>query len=106
MESSWDNERVTLGRSFLRDMESLWADILKLAAVVEGDLNQSIHAFCNGRAELAEELQHQKRAMDRWEVQIERECVRVLAFISQLLLIFDVSQQYSRLTATSNGFAT
>jgi phosphate transport system protein len=77
--SGWDNERVTLGRSFLRDMEGLWADVLKLAAVVEDALNRSIHAICDGRVELAEELKHQKRAMDRWEVQIERECVRVLA---------------------------
>ena len=79
VDSSWDNERVTLGRSFLRDMESLWAEVLKLAAVVEDALNQSIHALCDGRVELAEELKHRKRAMDRWEIQIERECVRVLA---------------------------
>ena len=79
VDSSWDNERVTLGRSFLRDMESLWAEVLKLAAVVEDALNQSIHALCDGRVELAEELKHRKRAIDRWEVQIERECVRVLA---------------------------
>ena len=79
VDSNWDNERVTLGRSFLRDMEGLWAEVLKLAAVVEDALNQSIHAICDGRVELAEELKHQKHAMDRWEVQIERECVRVLA---------------------------
>jgi phosphate transport system protein len=77
--SNWDIERVTLGRSFLRDMEGLWAEVLKLAAVVEDTLNRSIHAICDGRVELAEELKHKKRAMDRWEVQIERECVRVLA---------------------------
>ena len=62
--SSWDNDRVTLGRSFLRDMESLWSEVLKLAAVVEDVLNQSIHALCEGRGELAEELKHQKRTMD------------------------------------------
>ncbi len=79
VDSSWDNDRVTLGRSFLRDMEGLWAEVLKLAAVVEEALKQSIHALCDGRVELAEELKHRKRAMDRWEIQIERECVRVLA---------------------------
>ena len=79
MDSSWENERVTLSRSFLRDTEGLWAEVLKLAAVVEDALNQSIHALCNGRVEFAEEFKHQKRVMDRWEVQIERECVRVLA---------------------------
>jgi phosphate transport system protein len=76
---SWDNDRVTLSRSFLRDLEGLWAEVLKLAAVTEDALNQSIHALCNGQGELAEEFQHHKRVMDGWEVQIEHECVRVLA---------------------------
>ena len=79
VDSDWDNERVTVGRSFLRDMEGLWSEVLKLAAVVEDALNQSIHALCDGRVELAAELKDRKRAVDHWEVQIERECVRVLA---------------------------
>jgi phosphate transport system protein len=77
--SSWNNERVTLSRSFLRDLEGLWAEVLRLAAVAEDVLNQSIHALCNGRSELAEQLKHRRRAMNRWEVQIEHECLRVLA---------------------------
>jgi phosphate transport system protein len=60
-------------------MEGLWSEVLKLAAVVEDVLNQTIHALCDGRVELAAELKHQKRMMDRWGIQIERECVRVLA---------------------------
>ena len=79
IDCSWDNERTSLSRSFIRDMEGLWAEVLKLAAVVEDALNRSIHAIRDGRVELAKELKHQKLAMDRWEVQIERECVRVLA---------------------------
>jgi phosphate transport system protein len=79
LDSDWDNERVTVGRSFLRDMEGLWSEVLKLAAVVEDALNQSIHALCDGRVEPADELKRRKRAVDRWEVEIERECVRVLA---------------------------
>jgi phosphate transport system protein len=75
----WGDDRVTIGRNFLRDMEGLWSEVLKLAAVVEDALNQSIHGLCDGRAELARELKHQKKAVDVWEVQIERECVRVLA---------------------------
>jgi phosphate transport system protein len=79
VDSDWDNERVTVGRSFLRDMEGLWSKVLKLAAVVEDTLNQSIHALCDGRVELANQLKRRNRAVDDWEVQIERECVRVLA---------------------------
>jgi phosphate transport system protein len=79
VDSDWENERVTVGRSFLRDMEGLWSEVLKLAAVVEDALNQSIHALCDGRPEMAAVLKDRKQAVDHWEVQIERECVRVLA---------------------------
>ncbi len=75
----WGQQRVTVGRHFVRDMEGLWSEVLKLAAVVEDALNQSIHALRDGRVELADQIKHQKPAVDRWEVQIERECVRVLA---------------------------
>jgi phosphate transport system protein len=75
----WDVERVTVGRNFVRDMERLWSQILRLAAVVEEALDQSVHAFRDGQVELAEKLRGQKRAVDGWEVQIERECVRILA---------------------------
>jgi phosphate transport system protein len=75
----WGKQRLTIGRHFIRDMEGLWSGVLKLAAVVEDSLNQSIHALCDCRPELVDEICLQKPAVDRWEVQIERECVRVLA---------------------------
>ncbi len=75
----WGQQRLTVGRHFIRDMEGLWSDVLKLAAVVEDSLDRSIHALCDGRPDLAEEIRLQKPSFDRWEVQIERECVRVLA---------------------------
>lgn len=75
----WDGERVTLGRHFLRDLEGLWAGVLKLAAVVEDALNRSVCALCDGRADLADLVRGEERAVDRWEVQIERECLKVLA---------------------------
>ena len=78
-DSDWDNGRVSVGRSFLRDLEGLWAEVLKFAAVVEDTLDRSVHALCDGRVEQADEVKRQKRLVDRWEVQIERECVRVLA---------------------------
>ncbi len=75
----WQAERVTLGRHFLRDMEGLWRQILKLAAVVETTLNTSVRALCDGRADLAAEVKFEEESIDRWEVQIERDCLKVLA---------------------------
>jgi phosphate transport system protein len=77
--SDWDEDRVTLGRHFLRDMEGLWAELLRLAAVVETALSTSVKALCDGRADLAAEVRGEERTVDRWEVQIERECLKVLA---------------------------
>ena len=105
MDSSWENERVTLSRSFLRDTEGLWAEVLKLAAVVEDALNQSIHALCNGRVEFAEEFKHQKRAMDRWEVQIEASAFGSWHYTSQLLRTFAESPRYLRSMVILNGCA-
>ena len=75
----WDVERVTIGRHFLRDLEGLWGGVLKLAAVVEDALNRSVHALCDGRADLADGVCDDERAVDVWEVRIERECMKMLA---------------------------
>lgn len=77
--SEWDAERVTLGRHFLRDMEGLWAQVLRLAAVVEEALVTSVRALCDGRADLADGVEVGESAIDRYEVLLERECLRVLA---------------------------
>ncbi len=77
--SDWEAERVTLGRHFLRDMESLWENILKLAAVVETALRTSVDALCDGRADLADEVKGGEDAINDWEVRIERDCLRILA---------------------------
>lgn len=78
-DSDWEDGRGSVGRSFLRDLEGLWADVLKFAAIVEDTLDRSVHALCDGRVDQADEVKRLKRTVDRWEVQIERECVRVLA---------------------------
>lgn len=79
MRSGWNSERTTMGRHFVRDMERLWAEILKLAGVVESALTNSVRALCDARADLAAEVRGGETAIDRWEVQIEQECLRVLA---------------------------
>ena len=77
--AGWQAERVTLGRHFLRDMEGLWGQVLKLAAVVETTLNTSVRALCDGRADLAAEVKFEEASIDRWEVEIERDCLKILA---------------------------
>lgn len=78
-DSAWDAERVALGRHFLRDMEALWKQILKLAAVVEAALTASVQALCDGRVDLVAEVKGGEREIDHREVQIELDCLKILA---------------------------
>ncbi len=77
--TEWDAGRVTLGRHFLRDMEALWENVLKLAAVVETALNTSVQALCDARLDLAAEVKGGENAINDWEVRIERDCLKILA---------------------------
>ena len=75
----WDAERVTLGRHFLRDLEGLWTGVLKLAAIVEVALDHSVHALCERRPDLADEVRDEDLRVDQWEVRLARDCLKVLA---------------------------
>jgi phosphate transport system protein len=77
--ADWDQERVTLGRHFMRDMEGLWGEVLKMAGVVETALSTSVRALCERRADLAAEVRVGETAINSWEVQIEQLCLRILA---------------------------
>ena len=66
-------------RPILRIQEDLWAEALGLAGVVESALVQSVTALCQHRPELAAGVKAIEREIDRREVAIERECLRVLA---------------------------
>jgi phosphate transport system protein len=79
VEAGWNADRATTGRHFLRDMEHLWEQILKLSAVVEAALTHAIQVLCDGRQELVAEVRGEEREIDQWEVQIELECLKVLA---------------------------
>jgi phosphate transport system protein len=76
----WDaSERLALGRHFVRDMEHLWEQILKLSAVVETSLTNAIRALVDVEPELAAEVRHEESDINNWEVQIELDCLKVLA---------------------------
>jgi phosphate transport system protein len=77
--ADWDQERVTLGRHFLRDMEGLWAEVLKMAGVVETALNTAVRALCDNRADLASEVRTGETTINSWEVRIEQLCLKILA---------------------------
>ena len=70
---------VNLDRHVLKVQDNLWAEALGLAAVVESALSLSVTALCHHRPDLAAEVKRIEREIDRREVAIESECMRVLA---------------------------
>jgi phosphate transport system protein len=66
-------------RHILRVQEDLWAESLRMASIVEVAFALSIRALCDGHPELAAEVKEHEKDIDRREVAIERECLRVLA---------------------------
>ena len=66
-------------RHTLRVQEDLWADSLQMAAIVEAAFALSVRALCDGRPELAAEVKEHEKDIDRREMAIENECLRVLA---------------------------
>lgn len=74
-----DPVRVPAGRHFQRDMEALWDDVLKQAALVEAALQNSIQALGHGRADLAAAVRDGEPRINANQVRIERECLKMLA---------------------------
>jgi phosphate transport system protein len=77
--AGWDAERVSISRHFVRDMEQLWNEILRMVAVVESTLNLTVQALCDGRADLAAEIRSSEYEVDRLDIDIERDCLKILA---------------------------
>jgi phosphate transport system protein len=70
---------ANLDRHVLKVQDNLWAEALRLAAVVESAFSLSVTALCHHRPDLAAEVKSIEREIDHREVAIERECLRVLA---------------------------
>ncbi|MCA1685173.1 MAG: phosphate signaling complex protein PhoU [Planctomycetia bacterium] len=62
-----------------RQQEVLWGEVLSLAAYVEAALKTAVQALCRGRFDLIAQVRAEEKEIDRWEVRIETECLRVLA---------------------------
>ncbi|MFM7129124.1 MAG: phosphate signaling complex PhoU family protein [bacterium] len=71
--------RSTVNQPFFRDMEKLWTDLLRVAAIVEDSLNQSIDVLVRNKSDLANDIINNEKMIDRWEISIEEKCLTILA---------------------------
>jgi len=66
-------------RHSLRDQDTLWSGFLGLASAVVDSLEKSVQAVCEGRFDLIADVENEEVDSDRREVEIEQECLRILA---------------------------
>ncbi|HQX49885.1 MAG TPA: phosphate signaling complex protein PhoU [Planctomycetaceae bacterium] len=64
---------------FVHEMERLHRDILSMCSTVEELINDAVDGLKDGRSELAEELSARDHEVDRWDIRIEEECLKILA---------------------------
>jgi phosphate transport system protein len=62
-----------------RDLEKLKREILTIGSMVEEALEKATRAFLDRRGDLAEEVIRGDRAIDEREIEIEEECLKILA---------------------------
>ena len=77
--SSAGTDSTMTGRHALREQDALWARFLALAALVVDSLENSVRATCNGELDLIAQVKAEERDSDRREVEIEYDCLRILA---------------------------
>lgn len=78
-ETSPRPDAAKLERHVEKVQDNLWANALGTAALVESALCLAVQALCHHRPELAADVKAIEREIDRQEVAIESECLRVLA---------------------------
>jgi phosphate transport system protein len=69
----------TTSRHSLRDQDVLWSEFLSFASSVVDSLEKSVQALCEERFDLVADVEHEEEDSDRREVQIEQDCLRILA---------------------------
>lgn len=68
-----------MARYFDREIDQLKNDLINLTAEVEKSVNQSVRAVLDNDAKLAKKVIARDREIDKKEVEIEEECLKILA---------------------------
>jgi phosphate transport system protein len=68
-----------MSKHFQRDMDHLHREILSMSAIVEEMIDKAMQALSGERGDLATEVAEADKIVDRREVRIEEECLKMLA---------------------------
>ena len=88
---------------FLRDLEDLQRDILKMCAMVAALLHDAVAAIKHPNLETARKIFDSDNAIDEFDVRIEESCLKILALhqpvardLRQVATVFKISHQLER----------
>jgi phosphate transport system protein len=68
-----------MSKHLQNDLEKLKRHILAIGALVEESVENATHAFCARDIELAKKVILDEKVVDEWEVNVEEECLKLLA---------------------------
>ncbi len=95
-----------------RSVQALWAELLSLSLVVQTALVTALRALVEGRAGVAAEVKSQERSVDRREIVIEQECLRILALydvtasdLRRMITVLKVNRDLERLAGLATQVA-
>jgi len=71
-----------LGIHLQRDLDEVTRSLLEVAAMVEDMIAKSLRALRERSVDLAHEVQRQDRVIDAREIEVEEECLKILALHS------------------------
>ncbi len=68
-----------MSKHLQNDLEKLKRHILAIGALVEESVENATHAFCARDVDLAKKVIEDDEVVDEWEVNVEEECLKLLA---------------------------
>lgn len=68
-----------MSKHLQNDLEKLKRHILAIGALVEESVENATHAFCARDVDLAKKVIDDDELVDQWEVNLEEECLKLLA---------------------------
>ncbi|MEZ4846786.1 MAG: phosphate signaling complex protein PhoU [Bdellovibrionota bacterium] len=68
-----------MSKHLQNDLEKLKRHILAIGALVEESVENATHAFCARDVDLAKKVIQDDEVVDAWEVNVEEECLKLLA---------------------------
>ena len=68
-----------MSKHFHNDMERVFHEILAMSSMIEDMIDKATSALCDRRIDLVNEVIESDKQIDRHEVQIEEECLKMLA---------------------------